>query len=76
MEASAHLGAALGAVRAADVLDVTAAMLVAAAVAALEGLRRENRECSGLDSRCKCKRRKIELEALGLTMAAAQDVEF
>ena len=46
MEASSHLGAALGAVRAAGVLDVTAAMLVAAAVAALEGLRREYRERS------------------------------
>ena len=46
VEASTHLGAALGAVRAADVLDVTAAMLVAAAVAALEGLRREYRERS------------------------------
>jgi len=57
LEASSHLGAALGAVRAADVLDVTAAMLVAAAVAALEGLRRENREWSGLDSRCTCKGR-------------------
>jgi hypothetical protein len=35
-----HLGAALGAVGAADVLDMAAAVLVAAAVAALESLRR------------------------------------
>lgn len=38
--ASPYLGAALGAVGAADVLDVAAAVLVAAAIAALEGLRR------------------------------------
>jgi hypothetical protein len=37
---SANLGAALGAVGAADVLHMAAAMLVAAAVPALEGLRR------------------------------------
>ena len=38
-----HLGAALGAVGAADVLDMAAAVLVAAAVAALEGLRTDSR---------------------------------
>jgi len=37
------LGAALGAVGAADVLDMAAAVLVAAAVAALEGLRTDSR---------------------------------
>jgi hypothetical protein len=39
VEAFTHLGAALGAVGATDVLDMAAAVLVAAAVAALESLR-------------------------------------
>jgi len=39
VEASANLGAALSAVRAADVLDVTAPVLVAPAIPPLERLR-------------------------------------